>query len=179
MRETGHSWRRFFNRSNFGWRFSRDFARFLLIAALTVLAAVVLLNLKNNLWSFSRSRKLQFGSGEKTARPDVAERMERSQAHADDLAEAGSFAEAMHELLLRSVNEMRNRLDSPIAASLTSREILRHIGLSDEERDVFATIVGSVEISRFGPHNPGEGEYAACRRCFDRLTSLLSRGDRK
>jgi hypothetical protein len=73
---------------------------------------------------------------------------------------------------------MRNRLSSPIAASLTSREISRHLDLSPDEREVFATIVGSVEISYFGAYNPGEGEYETCRKNFDALADLLKRGHR-
>jgi hypothetical protein len=79
----------------------------------------------------------------------------------------------MHVLLLRSVSEMRTRFASPIAASLTSREILGRPAMSPEERGVFARIVGGVEISRFGAHNPGEDEYLECRRNFDALTELL------
>jgi hypothetical protein len=76
-------------------------------------------------------------------------------------------------LLLRSVNEMRTRFASPIAVSLTSREILGRTEMSPEERSVFARIVGGVEMSRFGTHNPGEDEYLECRRNFDALTELL------
>jgi len=159
-------------------KFFKDNATLFLWCAIGVIAAAVLLNLKNNLWSFSRSRKLEFGSGEKTEPAAAIARMEHAQAEADDLARSGSFAQAMHILLLRSVGEMRNRLSSPIAASLTSREISRHLDLSPDEREVFATIVGSVEISYFGAHNPGEGEYETCRRNFDALADLLKRGHR-
>jgi hypothetical protein len=156
--------------------FLRQYAKLILFASVGIIAAVVLINLKNNLWSFSRSQKLSFG-GDKMADPSGAvARMEQAQAEAEDLAGEGSFAQAMHMLLLRSVNEMRGRLSSPIAASLTSREILSHLGLSAEEREAFAAIVGCVEISYFGAHTPGEDEYTACRGNFDALASLLRQG---
>jgi hypothetical protein len=156
--------------------FARRYAQLILWCSLGVIAAAVLWNLKNNLWSASRSRKLAFSRKDETPSADAVARMENTQAEADDLARSGSFAEAIHVLLLRSVNEMKKRVNLPIAASLTSREILRQIDLSPEERSVFATIVDSVEISYFGSHRPGEDEYTTCRRSFDALTDLLRKG---
>jgi hypothetical protein len=156
--------------------FFRGYAQLILWCSLGIIGAAVLWNLKNNLWSASRSRKLAFRREDEVPSVSAAERMENAQAEADDLARSGSFSEAIHALLLRSVNEMKNRVNSPIAASLTSREILRHVDLSPEERSVFATIVDSVEVSYFGTHQPGGDEYAVCRRSFDALTDLLKRG---
>lgn len=151
----------------------REMAKILLAASIIIIAIVIVLHLRENLWSLSRAKRLEFKRNEAEARSAALERMEYSQAEADELARAGSFAEAMHVLLLRSVNEMRARLSSPIASSLTSREILGRLAMSPEERAVFARIVGGVEISRFGAHNPGEDEYLECRRNFDALTELL------
>ena len=150
-----------------------EIAEILLITSVIVIALIIALYLRENLWSLSRAKKLEFRKNEEKARSAALERMGMSQAEADDLARAGSFAEAMHVLLLRSVNEMRARFASPIAASLTSREILGRLAMSPEERAVFGRIVGGVEISRFGAHNPGEDEYIECRRNFDALTELL------
>lgn len=153
---------------------SPDAATVVFLCAIGVITVVVIVNARSNMWSFSRARKLLAEND--GADTGAVARMETAQAEADDLANSGSFTEAMHILLLRSVSEMRRRLDSPIAASLTSREILRQMDLSPEERGVFATIVGSVEISYFGSHQPGEEEYDVCRRSFDDLTELLRRG---
>jgi hypothetical protein len=155
--------------------FTRIFARILLLCAIITIALIVLSNLKNNLWSRSRAKKLSFEGGEKERGADAASRMEHAQAEADDLAKEGGFAEAIHIMLLRSVGEMRNRMRNPIAASLTSRELLRNLDLSPEEREVFGALVDSVEISYFGGREPGEEEYLACRRSFDALTALLRR----
>jgi hypothetical protein len=164
------------------WRIVRFFdeiseaAKILLVASIIVIALIIALHLRENLWSLSRAKKLEFSKNEAEARVSALERMEHSQAEADELARAGSFAEAMHVLLLRSVSEMRTRFASPIAVSLTSREILGRLNMSPEERGVFASIVGDVEISLFGAHNPGEDEYLECRRNFDSLTELLRGG---
>ena len=152
--------------------------RVILIISIIIIIAVVLHNLKDNMWSRSRARRLKFARDEKQLDTYAAARMETASAEADDLADAGSFGEAIHVLLLRSVSEMRRRLNSPIAESLTSREILRNADLSPEMRGAFDTIVGSVEISYFGSHQPGEDEYAECRRNFDALTELLRQGAR-
>jgi hypothetical protein len=150
----------------------RKIAKILLLVSIIAIALMIALHLHENLWSLSRARKLEFRKNETEARSAALERMEHSQAEADELARTGSFAEAMHVLLLRSVSEMRTRFTSPIAASLTSREILG-LAMSPEERGVFARIVGGVEISRFGTYNPGEDEYLECRKNFDALTELL------
>ncbi|MCL2683938.1 MAG: hypothetical protein FWE55_01720 [Synergistaceae bacterium] len=151
-------------------------SRVILVISIITIIAVIIYNFNDNIWSRSRARRLNFERNEKPPDTGVAIRMEAASAEADDLAGAGSFAEAIHVLLLRSVSEMRLRLNSPIAESLTSREILRNTDLSPEMRGAFATIVGSVEISYFGSHRPGEDEYAECRRNFDALTELLRRG---
>ncbi|MDR2780536.1 MAG: hypothetical protein LBB28_05370, partial [Synergistaceae bacterium] len=144
-------------------RFLRFFYRILLFCAITAIVSIILFNLKNNLWSYSRAKKLVFGGEEKERDAGALYRMEHAQAEADDLARDGSFAEAIHTLLLRSVGEMRKRMPGAIAASLTSRELLRHLDLSPEEREVFGTLVDSVEISYFGGYEPGEDEYLTCR----------------
>jgi hypothetical protein len=161
---------------SFGWgKYLLYFSRILLFCAITAIVLIVLFNLKNNLWSFSRGKKLVFKSGEKERGADAVSRMEHAQTEADEFARGGGFAEAIHILLLQSVGEMRKRMPNPIAASLTSRELLRLLDLSPEEREVFGTLVESVEISHFGGYEPGEDEYLACRRSFDALTDLLRR----
>jgi hypothetical protein len=101
--------------------------------------------------------------------------MERAQIEAEDMARAGDFAEAMHILLLRSVSELRRRVSAPIAESMTSREILKSVAISPEERAALSEIVAKVEISYFGAHRPEADEYAVCRRGFDALIELLRR----
>ncbi len=153
-----------------------DIAQIVLLVAVAAIVIVIILTLRDNLWSSSRARKLRHTDEEETAPIATAARMEKAQSEADELARQGSFAEAMHVLLLQSVSELRRRLDVSIAASLTSREILHRIGLPPSERAIFADIIGRVEISYFGSHQPGEEEYLACRRSFEALREALRRG---
>lgn len=150
-----------------------NFSRVLLFCSIAAIISIIVFNIKNNLWSYSRTKKLVLVNDGKVSGKDAASRMEYAETEADDLAREGSFTEAMHILLLQSVREMKNRMPNPIAVSSTSRELLRNLDLSPGEREVFATIVGSVEVSYFGGYESGESEYLACRRSFDALTELL------
>lgn len=152
---------------------STEFARTVLIVALIAIAIIIVFNLRDNLWSASRARRLKQNTPEEAALASVAARMDKAQIEADDLARQGDFAEAMHVLLLQSVGELRRRLDVSIAESLTSREILYRIGLAPIERAIFADIIHRVEISYFGGHLPGEDDYLACRRSFETLSDAL------
>lgn len=148
-------------------------AKIVLYAGIATIIIVVLMSLKDNLWSSSRSRRLERGEEEEAAPAAAAVRMEKAQAEADDLASCGSFAEAMHTLLLQSVNELRRKLDISIAASLTSREILHRVSLPATGKTAFAEVIGWVEISYFGFHEPTREDYLACRRSYETLAAVL------
>lgn len=147
--------------------------RVILWIAIIIIAVITLMNLKRNLWSSSRSRRFNLGDEEDATPAATAGRMEKAQSAADDLAHSGSFAQAMHTLLLQSVNELRRRLDVFFADSLTSREILQCIQVAPEARAAFTDIITRVEISYFGEREPGREEYEACRRSYERLSALL------
>ena len=158
-------------------RISPEMARYLLYASLIVIAIVIILNLRANLWSSSRSQQMERVMQQESAPNLVALRMEKAQVEADEMARQGNFAEAMHILLLQSVGELRRRLNVPIAVSLTSREILHGTAaLTPDGRAILADIIGRVEISYFGTHLPDREEYQACRRSFDALVDILRGG---
>lgn len=167
------------NRRWSGPLLSKEMARFLLWAALITLIIVIIWNLRGNLWSSSRARKLTHTEKEKETTPvATAARMEKAQLEADELARRGDFAEAMHVLLLQSFNELRRRLDISIAVSLTSREILHAIGLPPPARRAFGDIIGRVEVSYFGNYRPSAEDYSACRTSFEALSDALRHGKR-
>lgn len=156
--------------------FLADIAVILLIAAIVVIVVIILLNFNANRWSDSRARKLAREDEIEVDTEATVVRMEKAQVEADELARQGNFAEAMHVLLLQSVNELRRRLKVSIAVSLTSREILYRIGLPPEGHNVFADIIRRVEISYFGSYQPDVGDYTACRNSYDTLTNILRKG---
>ncbi len=152
---------------------SDSMAQALLWFAIGIAAITILMTIRDNLWSTSRSRRLVADDAVSADAEALVTRMDKAQIAADDLAQQGSFAEAMHVLLLQSVGEMRQRLDISIASSLTSREILHRIGLPPAGRAALADIISRVEISYFGSHQPQAEEYDICRRSFMALTESL------
>lgn len=155
---------------------SGDTAMYLLAAAVLVFAVVLLVLFLDNARSAGGG-----GLDDRDARPDeeavheVRSRMRAVKLEAEELAARGCFAEAIHVLLLQSLTEMRIRLRVPISESLTSREILRRVELDPAAHAALADIIGRVEISYFGRHEPGAEEYAACRSSYDGLLAALTR----
>ncbi|MEZ5945733.1 MAG: hypothetical protein R3C13_12140 [Hyphomonas sp.] len=82
-------------------------------------------------------------------RPDAA--MARSLLEeADTLARAGKFAEAVHLLLFRSIEDIQTRLEGGVPKSLTAREIGSLGRLPDRARKGLHPIIEIVERSFFG-----------------------------
>lgn len=95
---------------------------------------------------------------------------------ADQLSREGRFVEAMHMLLLQSLAEIRQRLATPFADSLTSREILRAARLPAQGRSSLRELVAAVEWTHFGGHPARLADYTACRRSFESLRHALGGG---
>lgn len=153
-------------------KFSPEAFRYTLWVCVILIAVIILMNIKGNVWSNSRSRRLRLEE-EDTAPETTARRMSEAREAADGIAGSGGFAEAMHMLLLQSVNELRRRLDVMFADSLTSREILRSIQVPSEARAAFADIISRVERSYFGAREPDKDAYEACKRSYEILTNSL------
>lgn len=92
-----------------------------------------------------------------------------SPRQADRLARDGYYREAVHVLLLCSLEELRRSLGAAFPESLTSREILEVASMSEPVRLALAPIVTVVELSHFGGRASNEAEYQACRRHFLQL----------
>ncbi|HUI96394.1 MAG TPA: DUF4129 domain-containing protein [Xanthobacteraceae bacterium] len=97
-------------------------------------------------------------------------------AAADRLSREGNFVEAMHVLLLHSVEEIRRQLGEKFADSLTSREILRVARLTAAARASLRDIVAAVERTYFGAYPATAGDYATCRQNFETLQQALHGG---
>lgn len=157
--------------SSSGSFLSEGSAQVLMWLALALAVGAIVWSMKD-MWGKEKKFKPAEEAPYPAASAAVA-RMDRAQAGADDLARNGDFAGAMHMLLLQSVSELRRRLKVAIAASLTSREIWARTSLPPEGKEVFGDIIGRVEISWFGSHQPNQDDYLACRRSFETLTSVL------
>lgn len=89
---------------------------------------------------------------------------------ADSLAVQGRFDEAVHLLLLVSIQEIGARRPGTVAPALTSREIARLPVLSGLAQQIFSGIAQVVEQSLFGGRGIGEAEFARCRAAFEQFT---------
>jgi hypothetical protein len=88
---------------------------------------------------------------------------------ADALAERGHFAEAVHHLLLVSIQEIAERRPGQVPPALTSREIARLPVLSVKAREIFALLAQVVERCLFGGRAIGAPEFAHCRAAFEQF----------
>jgi hypothetical protein len=89
---------------------------------------------------------------------------------ADRLAAEGRFDDAVHLLLLVSIQEIGDRQSGHLAPSLTSREIARLPALSALAQRIFSGIAQVVERSLFGGRTIGQAEFAHCRTAFEQFT---------
>lgn len=112
---------------------------------------------------------------DRVARPaDVAEASwlpDRAEASAllsdaDRLAAEGRFAEAVHLLLRRSVQQIRAHRPQWLHPASTAREIARLPALPEEGRHAFATIAARVERSRFALRDLDSQDWAAARAAY-------------
>lgn len=91
---------------------------------------------------------------------------------ADSLAAKGLFDEAVHLLLLVSIQEIGARRPGLVAPALTSREIARLPVLSALAQQIFSGIAQVVEQSLFGGRTIGESEFIRCRAAFEQFTRI-------
>jgi hypothetical protein len=87
---------------------------------------------------------------------------------AEALAAQGRFGEAIHVLLLRTLEALAARRGA-LARSATSREILRAAALGGEARSALEGLVVAVEVSHFGGAVPGEEDWRSCLGAFHRF----------
>lgn len=91
-------------------------------------------------------------------------------ADADALAAAGRFAEAIHLLLYRSVDDIESRRPGLVRPAMTSRELAEAHDLPSVARTAFSRIARAVEISLFGGRAIDEGAWTECRSAYAELT---------
>jgi hypothetical protein len=151
-----------------------DVATIVLYAALAIGLGLVLYSIRDRLPSFG-TRRLVARRPDAVAAAAAVERMAETQIEADELAGQGKYAEAMHALLLRSLTEMRKRVQFSFADSLTSREILRALDLPEGGKTSLGDIIRRVEVVYFGLHPAGREDYTACRSSYETLTSAMQR----
>lgn len=138
-----HGW------SLFGWLLGARpvAANILLIAVLLLCAGFILLAVmsarRRRIPKWETHSQLAAAANPATPHLDIA----------DGYADEGRFVEAIHELLLQGLADIRAQSGSTLSPSLTSREILREANLAEMARDALRVLVGRVEWT-----------YLACER---------------
>src|SRR5512140_1085354 len=92
--------------------------------------------------------------------------IDRPLEDADELARRGLFAEAIHTLLLRTLQELVRSAAVRVAPAMTSREILARVPLLADARSALADLITAVEITHFGDEPANAADYDRCRRQF-------------
>ncbi|WP_010162783.1 DUF4129 domain-containing protein [Sphingomonas sp. PAMC 26617] len=85
---------------------------------------------------------------------------------ADALAAEGRYAEAVHLLLIRSVDDIARRRPRVVRPALTARELGAANAVPPAARGLFAGIAALVERSLFGGRPVDAGEWAAARTAY-------------
>lgn len=88
-------------------------------------------------------------------------------ADADRLAGQQNFAEAVHVLLFRSIEDIDERHPRMLQPSLTSRDIAGIEVLPASARSAFARIAAVVERGLFGGGEIGAADFMTCRRAYE------------
>ncbi len=91
-------------------------------------------------------------------------------ADADALAAEGRFAEAVHLLLFRSVDDIALQRPGLVQPALTARDLAAASALPVPARGAFAQIARAVEISLFGGRTIDRGVWDECRAAYSALT---------
>ena len=85
---------------------------------------------------------------------------------ADALAAQGKYAEAIHHLLFRSIEDISNRRPNVVRPALTSREIAASRAIPSRAAELFAGIARLVERSLFGGRTVGETDWVEARGAY-------------
>jgi len=85
---------------------------------------------------------------------------------ADALAADGRYGEAVHHLLLRSVEDLSRRRPQIVRPALTSRDLARAEGIPAMPRRLFAEITAVVERSLFGGDAVDQEQWGRCRAAY-------------
>jgi hypothetical protein len=148
------------------------FARFLLWTVLAIAAAAFLaliyVRIRHGRW------RLPWGKGEASEFLPAEEEEWQPEAapvrswleEADALASKGRFAEAIHHLLLRSIEDISRRRPRLVRPALTSRELSLSDGIPLAARELFAAIASQVERSLFGGRDVGRADWDHARAAY-------------
>jgi hypothetical protein len=151
---------------------SAPYARILLWTVLVVaaIALIVLIveRIRHGQWRLPRWRRASGVEAEAEEEPWAPEAAPARSwlEEADALAARGLYAEAVHHLLFRSVEDIARRRPRLVRPALTSRELAAAEAIPAAARDLFARIARLVERSLFGGRPVGEPDWSTARAAY-------------
>lgn len=143
-----------------------------MIGALAVLIVWMIVNrFRDGAWRLPRFRRARVlassGDGEEPLDwAPAAAPAQRWLDQADQLAAEGRFAEAVHHILLRSVEDIARRRPRLLRPALTSRDIARSSDIPPAPRGLFADLAAVVERSLFGGDAVDANDWQRCRTAY-------------
>lgn len=135
-----------------------------------LLVALLLYVIVTSIGGFHAARRKAREEDEEayTYRPTQAQALILLQ-EVDALAAKGLYAEAVHQLLFRSIQDIGTAKPNMIRRSYTSREIADISSLAPDTRHAFALIAAEVERSYFGGQNLDKPAFEKCRAAYAEL----------
>lgn len=88
---------------------------------------------------------------------------------AERLAREGRFAEAVHLLLFRSIEDIQKRLEGGVPKSLTAREIGSLPAIPETAQSALSPIIMIVEASFFGNRDVTESNWLEAKSSYERF----------
>lgn len=142
----------------------------------TIIAALALLliwmvqdRIRHGIWRLPRWQRRRMAGPAATQEEDWTPEAAPARAwltEADALAGEGRYEEAVHHLLLRSVEDVSRRRPQIVRPSLTSRDLSQAAGIPHAPRRLFAEIAAAVERSLFGGRAIDAQEWSRCRAAY-------------
>lgn len=149
--------------------YARIFLWTVIALAAAAIVWLVVQRMRHGEWRLPRLRRARRvavdGQGEDDWSPEAAPAREWL-AEADALAARGMFAEAVHHLLFRSVEDIARRRPQLARPALTSRELAASPAIPPVARTLFADIARVVERSLFGGRAVDAGDWQAARGAY-------------
>ena len=147
---------------------SRPFFQILFWTAIALLVGLILYFVVREL--VRHYRKEAGGGKADDSIPDWRPPVARARAllsDADRLAAEGRYADAIHLLLFRSIEDIDAKRPHTVKPALTSRDILDLQALPAVARQSLSRLVETVEWSFFGGRAVDANDFSACRRAYE------------
>jgi len=152
--------------------YARIFMWTVLAAAALLLAALLYQRLRHGAWRLPRLRRSGPAGDVPEEEPEWRPQEGAARSwlrEADALAAQGRYAEAVHHLLFRSVEDIARRRPKLVRPSLTSRELAGSASLPGAVRSTFSSIAALVERSLFGGRALVQADWTAARSAYSDL----------